>query len=261
MRPSIRVSPAVITERVCGCCRIRSRPPCLIAPDTYTFIDDARSLSRPCPDALRPSGLDLCAPVFAPCLLGCPGTPRQHSVPALNPRVRGSSPWRRTRSDLGFYRSRSLFLILCGAALRPAWGREMFEMPAHPAVLCPSGAFFAYGHDDNRRSACARRCGSVRLAFSCVGQRRVCRVRPGVRFTSEGWSSQAGGAPTVRAADLPGAVQVHVTPAQPGRLAAPQAAQRDQVIGGIQPVPPDRVQELRGLPCGPHSDGGPLPGP
>src|SRR5271165_1279499 len=78
MRPSIRVSPAVITERVCGCCRIRSRPPCLIAPDTYTFIDDARSLSRPCPDALRPSGLDLCAPVFAPCLLGCPGTPREH---------------------------------------------------------------------------------------------------------------------------------------------------------------------------------------
>ena len=28
----------------------------------------------------------------------------------LNPRVRGSSPWRRTRSDLGFYRSRSFFM-------------------------------------------------------------------------------------------------------------------------------------------------------
>ena len=27
----------------------------------------------------------------------------------LNPRVRGSSPWRRTRSDLGFYHSRSFF--------------------------------------------------------------------------------------------------------------------------------------------------------
>jgi hypothetical protein len=27
----------------------------------------------------------------------------------LNPRVRGSSPWRRTRTDLGFYRSRSFF--------------------------------------------------------------------------------------------------------------------------------------------------------
>jgi hypothetical protein len=27
----------------------------------------------------------------------------------LNPRVRGSSPWRRTRSDLGFYYSRLFF--------------------------------------------------------------------------------------------------------------------------------------------------------
>ena len=106
--------------------------------------------------------------------------------------------------DLGFYRSRLFLLISCGAGLRPAWGREMFEMPAHPAAICPSGAFFAYRHDDNRRSACARRCGCLRSAFSCLGQRRVCRVRPGVRFTSERWSSQAGAAPTVRAADLPG---------------------------------------------------------
>jgi hypothetical protein len=28
----------------------------------------------------------------------------------LNPRVRGSSPWRRTRTDLGFYRPRSFFM-------------------------------------------------------------------------------------------------------------------------------------------------------
>src|SRR6516165_3715112 len=28
----------------------------------------------------------------------------------LNPRVRGSSPWRRTRTDLGFYYSRSFFV-------------------------------------------------------------------------------------------------------------------------------------------------------
>jgi len=75
--------------------------------------------------------------MFAPCSLGCPGTPRHHTVSAarcgygqphrtagsgivvitgqqfkdknrteqrtLNPRVRGSSPWRRTRSDLGLY--------------------------------------------------------------------------------------------------------------------------------------------------------------
>src|ERR1700746_3253276 len=29
---------------------------------------------------------------------------------ALNPRVRGSSPWRRTRSDLGFHCSRSFYV-------------------------------------------------------------------------------------------------------------------------------------------------------
>ena len=199
--------------------------------------------------------------MFAPCLLGCPGTtrykPSADGTPprrriscqrasvkllvdcvnrtpeqrTLNPRVRGSSPWRRTRDDLGFYRSRSLFLILCGAALRPAWGREMFEMPAHPAVLCLSEASFAYGHDDNRRSACARRCGSVRLAFSCLGQRRACRVRPGVRFTSEGWSSQAGAAPAVRAADLPGRMR-------PRPLRLPGLA-ASGVRGCEPPAPPE----------------------
>ena len=41
----------------------------------------------------------------------------------LNPRVRGSSPWRRTRSDLGFYRPRSFFMCpVC---------------PGFPAVLAP----------------------------------------------------------------------------------------------------------------------------
>ena len=203
-------------------------------------------------DVLSHSGLDQYASMFAPCLLGCPGTPRQHLASAalrgfrrpdkmaapgaLNPRVRGSSPWRRTRDDLGFYRSRSLFLILCGAALRPAWGREMFEMPAHPAVLCPSGASFAYGHDDNRRSAYARRCGSVRLAFSCLGQRRACRVRPGVRFTSEGWSSQAGAAPTVRAADLPGRMRPG-PPRVPGLAASGVRARAAGSSSGLAPPP------------------------
>ena len=89
-------------------------------------------------------GLYLCVSTLAPCSLGCPGTPRHHAAPAarreawrphkmagsglsgtvrqqikenkrtkqgtLNPRVRGSSPWRRTRSDLGFHHSR---LFLC----------------------------------------------------------------------------------------------------------------------------------------------------
>ena len=68
------------------------------------------------PDVLDQGGLDLLASMFAPCSLGCPGTPRHQavsaarreyrrphrtagsgmrrnrSIPALNPRVRGSSP-------------------------------------------------------------------------------------------------------------------------------------------------------------------------
>jgi hypothetical protein len=38
------------------------------------------------------------------------GTCRQPGPPTLNPRVRGSSPWRRTRPNLGFYHSRSFFM-------------------------------------------------------------------------------------------------------------------------------------------------------
>ncbi len=57
------------------------------------------------------------------------------------------------------------------------------------------------------------------------------------------------------------AVQVDVAPAQPGGLAATQPAQRDQVVGGIQPVLFYAVQELRGLLGGPHRDREPLPGP
>ena len=37
----------------------------------------------------------------------------------LNPRVRGSSPWRRTRTDLGFYRSRSFLCVRFVPMLAP----------------------------------------------------------------------------------------------------------------------------------------------
>jgi hypothetical protein len=37
---------------------------------------------RPIPETLDHSGLDLCAPAFAPCLLGCPGTVRHRPVSA-----------------------------------------------------------------------------------------------------------------------------------------------------------------------------------
>jgi len=42
-------------------------------------------------------------------------------------------------------------------------------------------------------------------------------------------------------------LQVDVVPAQPGRLAAPQAAQRDQVERRVQRVIGNRAEELRGL--------------
>ena len=43
----------------------------------------------------------------------------------LNPRVRGSGPWRRTRSDLGLFPFPASTLILCGAGLRPSWGHHV----------------------------------------------------------------------------------------------------------------------------------------
>jgi hypothetical protein len=97
-----RTPGAAITDHVAG---------------SYTFTG-----SDPC------SGLDLSVPMFAPCLLGCPGTGRQdpvlmslrltgsryssacHSIPVtqvfkkLPLLIRGfgvQSPWRRTRYDLG----------------------------------------------------------------------------------------------------------------------------------------------------------------
>ncbi len=96
------------------------------------------------------SGLDHAVSLFAPCLLGCPGTTRYQPSAAgtpprrvagilpgasvkmlvdcgnrtpeqrtLNPRVRGSSPWRRTRTDLGFYLSRSVLCVRFAPMLDP----------------------------------------------------------------------------------------------------------------------------------------------
>jgi hypothetical protein len=111
----------------------RDHKPCRpLSPDSHCTPDTAsRQECIPLPTiATTPghNGLDLCAPTFAPCLLGCPGTGRQdpvlmslrltglryssacHSIPVtqvfkkvplssglLIHVVRGSSPWRRTR--------------------------------------------------------------------------------------------------------------------------------------------------------------------
>src|SRR5580700_5523467 len=58
-------------------------------PRTYTITIDRRiPFSADHPDALDHGGLDLYLPMFAPCLLGCPGTPRQHPVSAARCRYR-----------------------------------------------------------------------------------------------------------------------------------------------------------------------------
>src|SRR2546430_6832236 len=43
----------------------------------------------------------------------------------LNPRVRGSSPWRRTRDDLGFHLSRSIFMCPVCPHVGSMFAREL----------------------------------------------------------------------------------------------------------------------------------------
>jgi len=65
----IRALPARITDRVGRFRRTRARLTCIGVPGIYTFTGHG-------PDTLGHGGLDLCTPMFAPCLLGCPGTGR-----------------------------------------------------------------------------------------------------------------------------------------------------------------------------------------
>jgi hypothetical protein len=80
----------------------------------------------------------------------------------LNPRVRGSSPWRRTRSDLGFYHSRSFFMrpvcpdflavlapcLLVGRMLGPGWLVHFRRIGLDHPIGVPSDAVT---ERDNRR--------------------------------------------------------------------------------------------------------------
>ncbi len=105
------------------------------------------------------SGLDLSAVLFAPCSLGCHGPPRhypaqrgiaspglpyrparhnmaRHDAPlaqlaeqqTLNLRVRGSSPWRRTRADLVF-----LLILYPGQWPFPGYGCSTFARQSGPS--------------------------------------------------------------------------------------------------------------------------------
>src|ERR1700751_5917077 len=80
----------------------------------------------------------------------------------LNPRVRGSSPWRRTRDDLGFYSSRSFFMcpvcpgsppvlapcLLVGRMLGPGWLVHFRRIGLDQPIGVPSDAVT---ERDNRR--------------------------------------------------------------------------------------------------------------
>ena len=59
-------------------------------PGIYTFADDGYSLSRLWPRRAWRGGLDLCTPMVAPCLLGCPGTRRQHPASAERSPIRAA---------------------------------------------------------------------------------------------------------------------------------------------------------------------------
>jgi hypothetical protein len=80
----------------------------------------------------------------------------------LNPRVRGSSPWRRTRDDLGFYSSRLFFMcpvcpgsppvlapcLLVGRMLGPGWLVHFRRIGLDQSIGVPSNAVT---ERDNRR--------------------------------------------------------------------------------------------------------------
>ena len=116
-------------------------------------------------------GLDLSAAMFAPCSLGCRGTPRhgaalrvtrppgllyglarhsmaRHDAPlaqlaeqqTLNLRVRGSSPWRRTRPDLGFHRPRLFFVCPFCPHVCSTFAREFGPSNLRVVNFGPSGA-------------------------------------------------------------------------------------------------------------------------
>ena len=94
---SIRALPAGITNRVGRFRRAPIAPAYCAAPGIYTFAVDGYGLSPP---RLRRPRPWWSRPVHTRCLLGCPGTPRQHAVSAAR---RGYGRPHRTAGS-GMYR-------------------------------------------------------------------------------------------------------------------------------------------------------------
>ena len=129
-------------------------------PRTYASL---QSRMTPCYDSPDPKAPPHVCSMFARIsryYLTVPGISRQRNrrsrgqngtarhYPALNPRVRGSSPWRRTRSDLGLCSVSASAVILCGAGLRSSWGRC-----SRSSLECACGM----GGPGSRRSPLPRR--------------------------------------------------------------------------------------------------------
>src|SRR6266851_572937 len=57
----------------------------------------------------------------------------------LNPRVRGSSPWRRTRPDLVLYPGRLSWPVPGGTRVGPVWDQALMVMVSRPGCLVLAG--------------------------------------------------------------------------------------------------------------------------
>jgi hypothetical protein len=82
-----------------------------------------RTVGSPGGGTVCPVGPSLSAIATPPAMI----TNRVGRRSPLNPRVRGSSPWRRTYDDLGFYCSRSFFVPVC-----PHGCRVVIARPPEP---------------------------------------------------------------------------------------------------------------------------------
>jgi hypothetical protein len=111
-------------------------------PGAYTFAADAHGLSRLRLRRPRHDGIDQCASMFAPCLLGCPGTPRQHPVSAAPCGYRATAQNGSSRHVLALFDISSKRRIECRSGLLTA-GSGFKSLAAHvfaglwPALMMP----------------------------------------------------------------------------------------------------------------------------
>jgi len=133
----------------------------------------------------------------------------------LNPRVRGSSPWRRTRPDLELYPRRLPMLIVRGARLGPSWGPSRgplppalagafrVRLPARQARSIQTGPAYHADRSCDRCFRLAPLASAVNGCGPCGAWLCGCACR---------CLSRAGAAAAARAADLPGRVRPRPPP-------------------------------------------------